>query len=257
MGPVRTEVMWHCVLDAVDCAATASGVLDVLDLGGGTGGDAVRLAALGHRVTVVDPSPDALASLSRRGVEAGLEHAVTGLLADATDLLDHVPASSFDLVLCHGVLEHVDDPYQALAAVAAALRADGFVSVVVAGRHGAVVARALAGDFATSEKLFDTTAQTWDIRTQGPRRFVVDEVEQLLGAHALVPVRTTALRVFADLVPSDLVDAEPGSREALYSLERRVRNSPEFTALSAGLQLIARLDLDSEHHDSGGNRAAL
>ena len=62
MRPVRQEIMWQAVLDAVE-ALERSGPLDVLDVGGGTGGDAVRLAALGHRVTVVDPSPDALASL--------------------------------------------------------------------------------------------------------------------------------------------------------------------------------------------------
>src|SRR5271169_2810059 len=31
--------------------------LDIVDVGGGTGGFAVPFAALGHRVTVVDPSP--------------------------------------------------------------------------------------------------------------------------------------------------------------------------------------------------------
>ena len=35
--------------------------LDVVDLGGGTGGVATALRH-GHRVTVIDPSPDALAS---------------------------------------------------------------------------------------------------------------------------------------------------------------------------------------------------
>ena len=45
--------------------------LRVLDLGGGTGGTAVPLAAAGHDVTVVDPSPDALASLARRAAETG------------------------------------------------------------------------------------------------------------------------------------------------------------------------------------------
>ena len=49
---------------------------DVLDIGGGTGGFAVRVAELGHRVTVVDPSPDALAALDRRAREGGVE--VTG-----------------------------------------------------------------------------------------------------------------------------------------------------------------------------------
>jgi S-adenosylmethionine-dependent methyltransferase len=41
----------------------AGGALEVVDLGGGTGGVATALAGQGHRVTVIDPSPDALASL--------------------------------------------------------------------------------------------------------------------------------------------------------------------------------------------------
>ena len=45
--------------------------LDVVDLGGGTGGVASALAGDGHRLTVIDPSPDALASLERRTAEAG------------------------------------------------------------------------------------------------------------------------------------------------------------------------------------------
>ena len=43
--------------------ATGRDQLDVLDAGGGTGGFAVPLAELGHRVTVVDASPDSLLSL--------------------------------------------------------------------------------------------------------------------------------------------------------------------------------------------------
>jgi SAM-dependent methyltransferase len=246
--------MWNAVLDAV--AATASdGPLDVLDLGGGTGGDAVRLARLGHRVTVVDPSPDALASLDRRAGEAGTT--VTGILGDTDDLVEHVDAASFDLVVCHGVLEHVDDPGQALAATAKVLRDGGFVSIVVAGRLAGVVARALAGDFAGAETLFSARAETWDVRADGPRRFVVAEIDALLAAHGFTPVQTNALRVFADLVPSALVDIEPGARDALFALERLVRTSPDMAALSAGLQSVARLDLTTAPSDRGGPRATV
>ncbi len=266
MGPVRTEVMWQSVLDAVDVASAEGSALDVLDLGGGTGGDAVRLARLGHRVTVVDPSPDALASLARRAAESDLEDegrdgsvegAVTGVLGDAADLDEHVESGSFDLVVCHGVLEHVDDPGQAVGAAAAALRPGGHLSVAVAGRLGAVVARALAGDFAEARTLFEATADTWDRRTAGPRRFVADEVSAVLTAHGFVPLQINALRVFADLVPSAMVDVEPGARERLFELERLVRSAPDLTALSGGLQCIARLDLTSAPSDRGGPRAAL
>ena len=57
----RTSVVWDALRPALD-----GGPVDVLDIGGGTGGLAVRVAELGHRVRVVDPSPDALASLDRR-----------------------------------------------------------------------------------------------------------------------------------------------------------------------------------------------
>jgi SAM-dependent methyltransferase len=264
MGPVRTEVMWQAVLDAVAVASDSGAGLDILDLGGGTGGDAVRLAHLGHHVTVVDPSPDALAALDRRAAESDLDApggsgagTVTGILGDTADLAEHVEPASFDLVMCHGVLEHVDDPDQAMAAAALALRPGGHVSVVVAGRLGAVVARALAGDFDEAQSLFESSADTWDLRTAGPRRFVIDEVTALLTVHGFTPVQTHALRVFADLVPSALVDVEPGARDRLYALERLVRTAPDLTALSGGLQSIARLDLASAPPDRGGPRATV
>jgi SAM-dependent methyltransferase len=256
MGPVRTELMWQSVVEAVEVAGGAA-ELDILDLGGGTGGDAVRLASLGHRVDVVDPSPDALASLHRRAVDAGPGPEVHGILGDATDLLDHVQPASYDLVICHGVLEHVDDPGQALAGIRTVLRPAGHVSVVVAGRNAAVTARALAGDFDAARSLLATTAVEWDTRTLGPRRFVLEEIQGLLTTHGFTPVVTNGLRVFADLVPSGIVDGEPGAREALYELERLVRTSQDFTAVSAGLQSIARLDLSIAPPNPGGNSAAL
>lgn len=257
MGPVRTEVMWQSVLDAVALAGGDSVAIDVLDLGGGTGSDAVRLAQAGHRVTVVDPSPDALASLHRRSVEEGVSQAVAGIQGDTADLAEHVEAASVDLVLCHGVLEYVDDPAQALAAVAKVLRPGGLVSVVVASRHAAVFARAIAGDFIQAERLFTTSAGEWDLRSDGPRRFVLAEIQNLLAGHGLTVIDTNALRVFADLVPSAIVDTEPGARAQLFALEQLVKKSPEFAALSAGLQSIARLDWELEDTDRGGNSAAL
>ncbi|MET0766230.1 MAG: methyltransferase domain-containing protein [Aeromicrobium sp.] len=256
MGPVRSELMWQAVADAVEIAG-AGAMLDVLDLGGGTGGDAVRLAQIGHRVTVVDPSPDALASLRRRGIEAGLAQPVNGVQGDAADLLEHVAPGSFDLVVCHGVLEYVDDPALALSTVAAVLRPGGHVSVMVAGRNAAVVARALAGDFVMAQTLLGRSAAHWDVREMGQRRFVPAEVEELLSAGGFVPVETNGLRVFADLVPSAIVDTEPGARDALYALERLLKTSPDFTALSAGLHTIARLDLSSATPDPGGKSATL
>ena len=62
-------------------------------------------------------------------------------------LLDVAGPRSVDVVLCHGVLEVVDDPAAALATIAEVLRPGGTLSLLVAQRHAAVVARAMAGHF--------------------------------------------------------------------------------------------------------------
>ena len=64
-------------------------------------------------------------------------------------------ADAADLVLCHGVLEVVDDPAAALATIAGVLRPGGTLSLLVAQRHAAVIARAMAGHFQQARALLD------------------------------------------------------------------------------------------------------
>ncbi|WP_440900152.1 class I SAM-dependent methyltransferase, partial [Actinosynnema sp.] len=104
----------------------------VLDVGGGTGVWAVQLAAAGCAVTVVDPSPDALATLTRRAAEAGVADRVIAVQGDTDALGELVSDGAADLVLGHGLLEVVDDATTALAALAAAAAPGGAVSVLVA-----------------------------------------------------------------------------------------------------------------------------
>src|SRR5690606_21074578 len=97
----------------------AGRTLQVVDVGGGTGGFAVPLAEAGHRVTVVDASPDALAALTRRAAEAGVPDRITAVQGDGDRLAGLVEPGSADLVLCHSLLEVVDDPAEVVGALAA------------------------------------------------------------------------------------------------------------------------------------------
>ncbi len=206
----------------------------IVDIGGGTGGFAVPLAELGHRVTVVDPSPDALASLDRRAREAGVADRVTGRQGDLDDLDDAADAP--DVVLCHGVLEVVDDPAAALAAIGGLLQPGGVLSLLVAQRHAAVVARAMAGHFEQAHALLDSR----DPAGRSGRRFTAAELDGLLVAAGFTPTGVHGVRVFSDLVPGSLLDLEPGAAHHLLELEQAVAGRPEFFPLAAQLHVLAR-----------------
>lgn len=227
-GSARTAVVWDTLEPILD-----GGGLDVLDVGGGTGGFAVRVAGLGHRVTVVDPSPDALASLARRAREEDVK--VDGRQGDLSTLLAACGPVSADVVLCHGVLEVVDDLAGALAALHDVLRPGGRLSLLVAQRHAAVIARAMAGHFAQAAALLDDTGSTG--RTG--RRFTLAEARTLLEDAGFTVGSVHGVRVFADLVPGSLLDLEPGATGALVELERAVAERPDYVPLATQLHLVA------------------
>ncbi|MCK2220833.1 methyltransferase domain-containing protein [Actinomadura sp. ATCC 31491] len=216
----RTAVVWDALRSALAERAAATGreALDIVDAGGGTGGFAVPLAELGHSVTVVDPSPDSLAALERRAKEKGVS--VRSLQGDADGLGELLQRDSADLVLCHSVLEYVEDPRSALAAVAGVLRGQGVVSVLAANPIAAAVHRALAGQFDEARAVLDDPDGRWGDRDPTPRRFTADAVSELLTATGFTPGPVHGVRVFADLVPSRLLDGEPGAAESLVALEQ-------------------------------------
>jgi SAM-dependent methyltransferase len=233
-------VVWE-VLSAVLAEADPSGTgLDVLDAGGGTGGFAVPLAAAGHRVVVVDPSPDSLAALQRRTAERGLGDRVHGVQGDLTDLPTLVPPASADLLLCHSVLEVVDDPADALAALAGVLRPGGRLSLLVANRAAAVLARALAGHPDEAARALSDPAGRWGPADGVARRFTPDELDELVRGAGLLVEQFHGVRVVADLVPSAVLDTEPGAAAALLALERSLSDRLPFRDLATQLHVLAR-----------------
>ena len=181
----RTVAVWA----ALDPLVAAGRPLQVLDVGGGSGNFAVPLARLGHDVTVVDPSADALATLNRRAETAGVGPRVHGVQGDGDRLHEVVstePDGGYDLALCHSVLEVVDDPAATLRELARALRPGGTASVASANRAGAVLARAVAGHPVEALALLeDRDPAPGRARRPARRRFTPDDLLALVEAAGL------------------------------------------------------------------------
>jgi S-adenosylmethionine-dependent methyltransferase len=252
-------VLWETLRDVVSARAAQAGRpgLDVLDVGGGTGGFAVPLARLGHSVTVIDPSPDSLAAAQRQAAAAGVPlRAVQG---DVSDLPAAAGREGADVVLCHSVLEYVDSPEAAMAAIAAILRPGGVVSVLAASAVAAVIHRVLAGRFDEARKVIaampappgeagpGSPAGDGDQGAAGPRapgqdgiprRFTLPAVGGLIERAGLRPGPGHGVRVFTDLVPSMFTDTDPDAAGALLALEETAAAHPAFRGMATQLHVL-------------------
>ena len=186
--------------------------LDVLDIGGGTGGFAVRVAELGHRVTVVDPSPDALAALGRRAREVGVE--VAGQQGD----LVRPARAGRRRRRRRGAL-----PRRARGGRRPGRRARHDPRGAPPRRH-ASRCWSPSGTPPSSPARWPVTSRrrsrSWPTHPTRPpgrtgRRFTADEVTALLADAGFEVGSVHGVRVFADLVPGSLLDLEPGATAAL------------------------------------------
>jgi SAM-dependent methyltransferase len=234
----RSTRAWDVLQRVVTARVAHAGraELDIIDVGGGTGGFAVRLAELGHNVTVVDPSPDALAAAQRRAAEQRVPLAAVQGDADGLDHL--VGDAAADLVICHSVLEYVEDPAAAMAAIASVLRPGGSVSVIAGNAVAAVLHSALSGRYDQAREILDgITGATGSITADGRRRFTLAGLTALIEGAGLRAGDAYGVRVFAGLLSP--ADPDPGSVDALRALEDEAAAYPALRGIAAKLHVLA------------------
>jgi S-adenosylmethionine-dependent methyltransferase len=235
LATARTAAVWAVLRRELDRHAGRE--LTVLDVGGGTGGFAVPLAEAGHTVTVIDASPDALAALTRRAADAGVAERVRAVQGDGDALAGLVEPGSADLILCHAVLEVVDDPSQVISAIAGALRPGGAVSLLVAGRAAAILGRAVNGHLRAASALVTDPEGRSGPRDTLRRRYDAATAAELLRSAGLEVEQTHGVRVVADLLPATVLEEDP---QAVVELELALSAQPPFRDIASQLHLFAR-----------------
>lgn len=228
----------HRALDAELRAAADRGNSSptVVDVGGGSGVWAVHFAAAGASVTVVEPNPNALATLRRRAEEEGVADRITAIADDSDALGRHVPDGSADLVLAHGLLEVVDDPASVVRALAAAVAAGGTVSVLAANRTAAVLHRALGGRIGEARELLDSADGVLPAdKDTILRRYDGDGLRAVLVEGGL---DVTLLQ--GDGVIADAVSSDTAGDEEIAEFEYAAAGTPALRDVAARLHALAR-----------------
>jgi len=214
--------------------------LRALDIGGGTGALATRLAQLGIRVTLLDPSQPMLELADRAAEEAGITERIELKCGDAAQIAKLFPAGSFDVILCHNVLEFIDDPAAVLCDAARAMRGpSAIISVVVRSQPGEVLKAALqTGDLAAAETSLQADWGEESLYGGKVRLFTAEGLQAMLNEASLTIAAQRGVRVLADYLPPRI--SRSAEYESIFALERKLGKRPEFAAVGRYTQCLAR-----------------
>jgi ubiquinone/menaquinone biosynthesis C-methylase UbiE len=214
--------------------------LRILDLAGGDGGDAIRLAERGHHVTIADYAPAMLAAATERAAADGLTELITCVEADATDLPRDLTEGQFDVVLCHNLLQYMDDVPGTLTAALAPLKPGGLFSVMAINRHSAPL------NIAVRE--MDPAAALAALDTNQARTQMFNSALTLHTAEELIPtlqnlgcrdIAHYGIRSFCDYITDDARKHEPAFYADLERLELATTDCPPYMHTARLFQLTA------------------
>ena len=228
--------------------------LRALDLGCRTGAATVRLARLGIHTTLLDSSPRMLDIAKRAAREAGVDGKIALKHGDAAQVGNLFPAGSFDIVLCHNLLEYVDDPNAVLSATAQVLRSDstgiGILSILVRNWAGEVLKAGIqAGDLRAAERNLTSVWGHESLFGGRVRLFTLNGLQVMTKGASLAVAAERGVRVISDYLPPQVSRRE--EYERIFELERKLGTRPEFAAVARYIQIIARHSCASSGEEMG------
>jgi S-adenosylmethionine-dependent methyltransferase len=241
-GRLRSDLAFANLKDFLPLQAKPS--LCALDLGCGTGATAVRLARLGIHVTLLDSSLAMLDIAKRAAHEALVMDKVVLQHGDATQLANLFHARSFDVILCHNILEYVDDPCAVLWGAAQVLRdASSITSVLVRNQAGEVLKAAIQdGDLAAAEHNLTAEWGHESLYGGSVRLFTSTSLRAILTEASLAAIAERGVRVLSDYLPSRISRSK--DYEQIFELERKLGSRPEYAAVARYTQCFVRLFCD-------------
>ena len=201
----------------------------ILDFGSGFGVTANHLAKC-NDVTAVEPNKELL------------EHRICGnhyeQIIGSIDNLRRMDANRFDVILCHNVLEYIENRADLIAEFYRLLKNDGILSIVKHNKNGKILHKAvfennmdeamalLHGEDALSQNFGTIHAyEIEDLQDCIAERFSLDNVY--------------GIRTFYGIQPNSF-KLEPDWEERMFKLECAVESEPVFTNVAFFQHLILK-----------------
>ncbi len=217
------------------------GPLRILNAGGGNGFDSLPLAAQGHFVEIVDYSEQMLGDAVRRAAQANLQDRIAVHQASVQDVATLFPESHFDVVLCHNVLQYVEDVPALLQSLLQSLKAGGLISLISINRYSIPYHTAcLRGDLVGAFSQLDTRQMRAITFDTVMTNYSVDEIRQMLEEAGCQIEQDYGLRCLCDYWGDNERKSDPAIYEQIERLEYALTDRYPYKLLARYYQIVAR-----------------
>lgn len=213
----------------------------ILDAGGGNGLDCVPFAQQGHLVDIVDYSQEMLADVHNRVVQENIQGWITTHQADINNIPDLFPDSQFDLILCHNVLQYLDDVSTLFHNFSKLLKPDGIISIVSINRYSTPYHAAfLDGNLSEALAQLDSRTTKAKIFDAVMTNYCADEIKELLENVGITPEGDYGIRCMCDYWGDNERKLDPVIFEQIERLEFALTDLHPYKLLARYFQVVAR-----------------
>lgn len=235
-GEIRLSVLWRDLQPVIRrLSATTEKPLRVLDAGGGLGQLAIRLAVLGHEVTLNDLSPVMLAQARELAREQGVEEKIEWVEGPYQALSER-QSPPYDIVLCHALLEWLEAPETAIATLHSLLKPGGYLSLCFYNPAAKTYRNLIRGNFNWLRESEGYRSDHGSLTPNHPSS--IEQVRHWLQQVNLIVHSETGLRVFHDYV----VEKRGGHQlpEQVLEMELEYSTQEPYKWLGRYLHVVAK-----------------
>lgn len=190
---------------------------NILDFGSGIGVTANYLAEQ-NEVTAIEPDED---SIKIRWADNQYTQIV-----GSTEELRKFESETFDMIICHNVLEYAEDREDIVKEFARILKSDGKISIVKHNRAGRVMQMVvLLNDFEHAHSLLD--GNNGMTSKYGAIRYYEDsDIEKWCSELAIT--KTLGMRTFWDMQQNQEIHKDAGWQDKMVEIEMRVSDMDRY-----------------------------
>lgn len=240
-GTIRLRLLLEDLSELIE----KNNIHNILDIGCGNGFVTLELLKKFRALNahLVDPSEKMLEKAKLLAKELKIDKKrVVYELADLDQIYKTINSITFDLVICHTVVNWVDTPYGFIEKLVKISKTNNsFVSFLAGSYHGSLIGYAKSGDKNKLNSLLNSPEKRIpsdnNLTSKGFCVVNADVVLKIIKKHNCKIYMKSGIRVLFDLYPTEL-SSNPKNFAALKKIEDKIRKEEDFWKFGNMIHII-------------------